>query len=114
MCCMAGPWCTEYRGSGVQPTMTTVHKLRHKKIKNYGHAIIVFDGYHEELSTKHGVHERRTGGSAGPIVDFTRDIVMTSKKEDLLSNKENKKRFIMMLGQSLEHVVCKTNTSCQG
>ena len=39
-------------------------------------------------------------------MDFTQDMVMESKKEDLLSNKDNKQRFIRMLGQSLEHVGC--------
>ena len=76
--------------------------------RKYGHDIIVFDGYQEELSTKDGVHERRTGGRAGPTVGFTRDMVMKSKNEDLLSNKDNKQRVIMMLGQSLEHVGCET------
>ena len=74
----------------------------------YGHAIIVFDGYQEELSTKYRAHERRTGGRTGPTVDFTLDMVMKSKKEDLLSNKDNKQRFNRMLGQSLEHIGCET------
>ncbi len=39
---------------------------------------MVFDEYQEEVYTKYGAHERRTGGSAGPIVDFTRDMVMKS------------------------------------
>ena len=58
--------------------------------RRYGHAIIVFDVYQEELSTKCGSHGRRTGGRAGPRVDFIRDMVMQSKKEDILSNKDNK------------------------
>ena len=41
-------------------------------------------------------------------MDFTRDMVMKSKKEDILSNKDNKQRFIRMLRQSLEHVGCET------
>ena len=61
----------------------------------------MFDGYQEELSTKDGAHERRT-------MDFTRDMVTMSKKEDLLSNKDNKQRFIRMLGQRLEHLGCET------
>ena len=48
--------------------------------RRYGHVIIVFDGYQEELSTKDGAHERRTCGRAGPTVDFTRNMVMKSKK----------------------------------
>ena len=46
----------------------------------HGHAIIVFDGYKEELSTKCGAHERCTGGRVGSIMDFTRDMIMNSKK----------------------------------
>ena len=80
--------------------------------RRYGHAIIVFDGYHGELYTKGGAHECHTGGRAGPTVDFTRDTAMKSKKEDLLSTKDNKRRFVRMLGQSLEHVGCE-KTSCQ-
>ena len=76
--------------------------------RRYGHALIVFDGFQKELSTKYGAHERRTGGRTGPIVDFTRDMVMKSKKEDLLSNNDKKQRFIRMLGQRLVHVGCET------
>ena len=46
-----------------------------------GHSIIVFDGYQEGLSTKDGAHERCTCRRADPTVDFTRDMVMKSKKE---------------------------------
>ena len=55
----------------------------------YGHAIIVFDGYSEELSTKDSAHQRQTGGQTGLTVDFTSDMVMKSKKEEFLSNKTN-------------------------
>ena len=65
-------------------------------------------GTRKNLSTNDGAHERRTGGRAGPTVDFKRDMVMKSKKEDLLSNKDNKQRFIRMLGQILEQVGCET------
>ena len=58
----------------------------------------MFDGYQEELSTT--PHRWKSNS------DFTRDMVMKSKKEDLLSNKDNKQRFIRRLGQSLEHVGC--------
>ncbi len=44
-------------------------------------------------------------------MDFIRDMVMKSKKEDLLSNKDNKQRFIMMLGQTLGHVGCEIRHS---
>ena len=103
---MAGSWCTEYRCSGVQPTVYICRQYTNYVIRRYGHAIIVFDEYQGELSTKDGAHERRTGGRAGPTMDFTLDMVMESKKEDLLSKKDKKQRFIGMLGQSLEHGAC--------
>ena len=61
-------------------------------------------------TTTNGSHddERHTGGRAGPTVDFTLDMVMKSKKEDILSNKDTKQRLIRMLGQRLEHVGCET------
>ena len=62
-----------------------------------------FDGYQEELSTKDGARERRTGGRAGPTVYFKRDMVTKSKKDQ-----DNKQRFARMLGQSLEHDGCET------
>ena len=37
------------------------------------YAIIVFDVYQEGPSTNDGARERRTGGRAGPKVDFTPD-----------------------------------------
>ena len=40
----------------------------------YGHTIIVFDGYQEELSTKYGAHERRTGGRAGPAAGYGHQV----------------------------------------
>ena len=105
---MACPLCTEYRGSGVQPIYSDICRLYTNYVtRRYGHAIIVFDGYQEELSTKDGAHERRTGGRAGQTVDL-HGIWSRSKKDDLLSNKDNNQRFIRMLGQSLEHVGCET------
>ena len=67
----------------------------------------MFDEYQEDVYTKDGAHERRTGGSAGPTVDFTRDMVMKSKKKTHI-RKDIKQRFIGMLDQSLEHVGCET------
>jgi 5'-3' exonuclease len=77
--------------------------------RKYEHAIIAFDGYKEELSTKDSAHRRRTGGRAGPTVDFTSDMVMKSKKEDFLSNTVNKQRFIDLLGERLEQAGCETH-----
>lgn len=74
--------------------------------KHYGHAIIIFDGYLQELSTKDGAHQHRTGGRTGLTVDFTKDMVMKIKKEEFLSNKTNKQKFIMLLSDCLKQVGC--------
>ena len=69
------PWQrdTTYNDTCRQNTKYVTRKCRH--------SIIVFDGYQEGLSTKYGAHERRTCRRADPTVDFTQDMVMTSKKE---------------------------------
>ena len=69
------PWqrSTIYNDIGRQYTKYVTRK--------YGHAIIIFDGYQEGLSTKDGANERRSGRRAGPTVDFPRDMVMKSKRE---------------------------------
>ena len=107
---MAGPWCTEYRGSGVHLTMIYIYiGSRQTTSPEYmDMPLTCSTGTRKNVSTNDGAHERRTGGRAGPTVDFKRDMVMKSKKEDLLSNKDNKQRFIRMLGQILEHVGCET------
>ena len=77
--------------------------------RHYGYAIIVFDGYLEELSTKDSAHQRRTGGRTGLTVDFASDMVMKSKKEEFLSNKTNKQKFIMLLTDCLDQAGCETH-----
>jgi hypothetical protein len=77
--------------------------------KKYERAIVVFDGYEEELSTKDSTHRRRTGGQVGPTVYFSSDMVMKSKKETFLSNNINKQRFIGLLSERLEEVGCETH-----
>ena len=42
--------------------------------KNYGKAIIVFDGYGNDCSTKDMTHQRRTGGIKGTVVQFDDDM----------------------------------------
>ena len=105
---MAGPWCTAYRGSGVHLTMTYIGSTQTKSPEDMDMPLSCSTDTSKNLSTNDGVNERRTGGRAGPTVDFKRDMVMKSKNEDLLSNKDNKQRFIRTLGQILEHVGCET------
>ena len=72
--------------------------------KNYGKAIIVFDGYGNDCSTKDMTHQRRTGGIKGTVVQFDDD--MKKKKELFLLNTENKQTFINSLARKLESVGC--------
>ncbi|KAJ8038016.1 hypothetical protein HOLleu_18979 [Holothuria leucospilota] len=63
--------------------------------RKYGKAVIVSDGYENDMSTKDGAHQRRTGRREGPKVDFSGEMPMKSKKEEFLSNKDNKQSFIL-------------------
>ena len=68
----------------------------------------MFDGYQEELSTKGGAHERRTAGRAGPTVDFTRDMVVKSKKRRTLIQQGQQEAIHYDARSKLEHVRCET------
>ena len=66
--------------------------------KHYGHAVVVFDGYGAGPSTKDSMHQRRTG-CEGRKVTFNLSMKLQLKKDDFLSNKENKQRFLGLLGE---------------
>jgi len=69
--------------------------------RRYGKATVVFDGYENGPSTKDGTHQRRTG-THGPTVNVDGAMLAKLKKEDFLSNKENKQKFINLLSGKLE------------
>ena len=69
---------------------------------------VVFDGYAGGPSTKDVTHFRRTGGCTGPTVHFTRDTILSIKKDTFLKNKENKHQFLQMLSRNLQTIGCKT------
>ena len=50
-------------------------------IKKYGRAIVVFDGYSDNPSTKDCVHMRRAEGKIGVTVHFTPSMLLQTKKE---------------------------------
>ena len=56
--------------------------------KNYGAAVIVFDGY-EKCSTKDMMHRRRSKGKKGVSVSFTRDMSLTVTKDIFLNDPTN-------------------------
>ena len=64
--------------------------------RNFGPAIVVFDGYRIP-STKYTTHQLRTGGKVGIEVTFTGDMKLTMLKDVFLSNVANKQNFIDML-----------------
>ena len=71
-------------------------------IKNYGQAIVMFDGYLSS-STKDMTHQRH---SKFKLVTFTESMHLTITKGEFLTNKANKQRFVNMLGETLEKKNC--------
>ncbi|CAG2249307.1 unnamed protein product [Mytilus edulis] len=69
--------------------------------RRYDHAVIVFDGYTSGPSTKDHVHMRRTKGVEGAKIIFKTTTPFRSKKENFLTNNENKQNFINMLSDAL-------------
>ena len=76
--------------------------------KHYGKATIVFDGYEDGPAIKDATHCRRAGSSKGPTVIFAGETSLKLKKNEFLSNKVNKQRFLHFLGSSLESAGCTT------
>jgi len=68
----------------------------------YGNTVIVFDGYVRTPSTKDVAHSRRVQSHSSPLVNFTKDMVCTMKKDDFLANQTNKQRFINLLSDDLQ------------
>ena len=73
--------------------------------KNYGQAIVVFDGY-TTVSTKDMTHKRRAKGKTGLAVSFTPEMQLSMPKDTFLSNTSNKQRFICFLADSLKEANC--------
>ena len=71
--------------------------------------IIVFDGYKEEPTIKDATQLRRTGATPGVTVHFSGDMIIQSKKDQFLNNKENKQRFLVYLSAKLEKAGCITD-----
>ena len=64
--------------------------------KHYGPRVVVFAGYEARPSTKDSTHQCRTG-CEGRKVTFNLSMKLQLKKDDFLSNKENKQRFLGLL-----------------
>lgn len=66
----------------------------------------MFDGYHNGPTTKNVAHLQRSGGGMGAQVNFTCDVMISSKKEHFLADTTNKKTFLLMLGEYLRKDGC--------
>ena len=62
--------------------------------QKYGAAVIVFDGYNDDPTTKDATNLRRTGDCVGVTVHCASGMMIKSKKDEFLNNKANKQRFI--------------------
>ena len=71
----------------------------------YGKPVVVFDGY-QGSTIKDMTHKRRSKGKHGMTVTFEKSMNLAVTKEVFLSNKENKQRFIIMLGEELSKSGC--------
>jgi len=66
----------------------------------YGHALVVFDGYHG-ASTKDEAHRRRIGPDVGAAVSVSADMSLTMSKKAFLANTSNKQALINLLAQHM-------------
>ncbi|CAC5388950.1 unnamed protein product [Mytilus coruscus] len=64
---------------------------------HYKDATVVFDGYPSVPTTKDVTHIRRTKEIISPKVNFNNDTPIKTKKDEFLSNSENKQLFINTL-----------------
>ncbi|XP_071165969.1 uncharacterized protein [Mytilus edulis] len=69
---------------------------------HYTDATVVFDGYPSVPTTKDVTHFRRTKGIISPKVNFNNATPIKTKKDEFLSNSENKQHFINTLGEKLK------------
>ena len=68
--------------------------------------IVVFNGYSNKPSTKDCSHLRRSGGTICVKDPFTSSMALQIKKEEFNYNKQNKKRFNVLLSQRLVQTGC--------
>ena len=61
---------------------------------------IIFDSYHLH-SIKDTTHLRRAKGQTSLKISFTKEMKLSITKDKFLSNKDNKQRFITLLGHEL-------------
>ena len=70
---------------------------------HFSNAVVVFDGYLNDPSTKDETHQMRVGSEMGVDVDFILDMFVKMKTKPFLANQTNKQRFINLLGAELKN-----------
>jgi hypothetical protein len=77
-------------------------------VKHYGKATVIFDGYGGGPNTKDHTHQRRSQSRIANKVNISEAICR--KKEDFLSNNENKQALIHLVSTSMrERLPCHTS-----
>ncbi|KAG0715131.1 hypothetical protein GWK47_012669 [Chionoecetes opilio] len=75
-------------------------------VKHYGKATIVFDGYIGGPNTKDIIHQRRRKNRTSNKVNIAEGTKFVGKKEDFLSNVENKQSLINLISQRMKDRGC--------
>ena len=73
--------------------------IRHVK-SSYGHAEVVFDGYHGP-STKDETHHHRTGNDVGAPISVSKEMGLTMNKKAFLGSVSNKQGLINLLAREM-------------
>ncbi len=74
--------------------------------KKYWAAVIVFNGYNGDPTTKDATHLRRTGDCVEVTVHFARGMMIKSKRDEFMKSKANKQHFIHYLSGNLDRAGC--------
>jgi hypothetical protein len=72
----------------------------------YGHSTVVFDGYGGGPCIKDNTHQRRGANKTANKVNIADATKFVGKKEDFLSNVENKRAMIDLIAKCLKQKGC--------
>lgn len=75
-------------------------------VKHYGKATIVFDGYTGGPNIKDNTHQRRSQNRASNKVNIAEGTKFVGKKDDFLSNVENKQTLINLISERMRGRGC--------
>ena len=70
-------------------------------LNNYKRAIVEFDGYKEQPSTKDVTHLCHNKKTVSKQINFSKETISTMTKEEFIANPSNKEKLIKTIGESL-------------